>query len=108
MFDYYANCYVTKHSTRTTLRRPDPLPFTERVWLRQTRNTDGLANHHGTLLCINCCYCSFLILYINAQVGLYYMKLWHRQYVARELMHNPVSFIDVGPQVYYMLYCCSW
>ena len=30
---------------------------------------------------------------------LYYMKLWHGQYVVREMMHNPVSFIDVGPQV---------
>ena len=29
------------------------------------------------------------------------MKLWHGQYVVREMMHNPVSFIDVGPQVYY-------
>ena len=40
---------------------------------------------------------SILILYINAQVGLYYMKLWHEQYVVREMMHNPVSFINVGP-----------
>ena len=31
-----------------------------------------------------------LILYVNAQVGLYYMKLWHGQYVVREMMHNPV------------------
>ena len=44
------------------------------------------------------CYC-VLILYVNAQVGLYYMKLWHGQYVVREMMHNPVSFIDVGRQV---------
>ena len=42
---------------------------------------------------------SILILYVNAQVGLYYMKLQHGQYVVREMMHNPVSFIEVGPQV---------
>ena len=42
---------------------------------------------------------SSLILYVNAQVGLYYMKLWHGQYVAREMMHNPVSLIEVGPQI---------
>ena len=35
--DNYANCYIT-HISRHKLLMLGPLPFTERVWLRQTRS----------------------------------------------------------------------
>ena len=45
MFDYYANCYVTKHSTRTTLRRPD-------VYREGVAKSIRMGGDVGSIVCV--------------------------------------------------------
>ena len=59
-------------------------------------NTDDLANHHGTLLCMLVTVSGVIIHFNSVCQCPCGPVLHHRQYV---VMH---SFIDVGPQV------CSW